>query len=391
MDVAHGGITTPDGAKRRWTRKHTIIAVVAAAALLVGAGTAVGVTTYNANTRAQCQEVATAYADGYEALRTAHDRATASITGATDTEGVEYITGFVSTEEQQAADGYEPSEGDALTEAVTTALEDGALPADATVACSTRDEATGVTAQAETMTGQATAITDASSALDEAVYAYQTARIVEAAQKSLSDGAASRDEAVTAAQAAIDSANAGEGYLSGFKDTDEGKALVADAQSKLDAAKAVDTDAAAATREEAEAVTAKVQPVADATKALNDAVSALNGKAESYRSTKQAEAEAAAAAQAQAQRSQSSSGSSGSNRSSSSSSSGSNSSGSSSNSGSSNSGSSGSTGGSGGNTGGSSGGSGTPSTCTEGRVVNRTIGDRTVTVKCVGGSWVDVP
>ena len=33
MDVAHGGITTPDGAKRRWTRKHTIIAVVAVAAI----------------------------------------------------------------------------------------------------------------------------------------------------------------------------------------------------------------------------------------------------------------------------------------------------------------------------------------------------------------------
>lgn len=408
----------PDPAPARprfaWTRKNKLIAAAMSAVLIVGGGTAIGVTTYTANTRAMCQEAADAYAGAHTALAGAHAMGQASITRATDIGGVEYITGFVSTEEQKAADGYEPSEGDALTAAVTASLEDGALPADATVACSTRDEAADITAQAETMAGQATAITDASSALDEAVYAYQTTKIVEAAQKSLSDGAASRDEAVTAAQAAIDSANAGEGYLSGFKDTDEGKALVADAQSKLDAAKAVDTDAAAATREEAEAVTAKVQPVADATKALNDAVSALNGKAESYRSTKQAEAEAAAAAQAQAQRSQSSSGSSGSNRrSSSSGSSGSNSSGSSnrgstgsgsssssgssgssgssSNSGSSNSGSSGSTGGSGGNTGGSSGGSGTPSTCTEGRVVNLYIGDKVLTVKCVGGSWVDVP
>ena len=37
-------------------------------------------------------------------LADAHAMGGASITGATDTGGVEYITGFVSTEEQQAAD-----------------------------------------------------------------------------------------------------------------------------------------------------------------------------------------------------------------------------------------------------------------------------------------------
>lgn len=183
-----------------WTRKNKLITAAVAAVLVIGGGTAIGVTTYNANTRAQCQEVATAYADGYEALRTAHDRATASITGATDTEGVEHITGFVSTEEQQASDGYEPSEGDTLTAAVTTALEDGALPADATAACSTRDEVASINAQAETMTGQATAITDASSALDEAVYAYQTVQMIAEAQKSLTDAVTAGDEAVSAAQ-----------------------------------------------------------------------------------------------------------------------------------------------------------------------------------------------
>lgn len=375
-----------------WTRKNKLITAAVAAVLVIGGGTAIGVTTYNANTRAQCQEVATAYADGYEALRTAHDRATASITGATDTEGVEHITGFVSTEEQQASDGYEPSEGDTLTAAVTTALEDGALPADATAACSTRDEVASINAQAETMTGQATAITDASSALDEAVYAYQTVQMIAEAQKSLTDAVTAGDEAVSAAQSAVDTANAGEGYLAGFADSDEGKQLIADVQAKLDVATGLDTDVTGESREDVEKITARVQPVTDATATLTEATKKLTDALDAYKATKQADAEAAAAAQAQAQRSQSSNGSgstsssssSSSNRGSSSSPSGSNS-GSSNSSGSSSSGSSGSTGGS------SSGGSGTPSTCTEGRVVNRTIGDKTVTVKCVGGSWVDVP
>ncbi len=133
--------TTGSGAPRhRFTTKNKLIAAAVAAVLVIGGGTAIGVTTYTANTKAMCQDVADAYASAYSALADAHAMGGASITGATDTGGVEYITGFVSTEEQQAADGYEPSEGDALTATVTAALEDGALPADATAACSTRDE-----------------------------------------------------------------------------------------------------------------------------------------------------------------------------------------------------------------------------------------------------------
>lgn len=384
----------PDPASARsrfaWTRKNKLITAAVAAVLVIGGGAAIGVTTYTANTKAMCQEAADAYASAHTALADAHAMGEASLTGATDTGSVEYITGFVSTEEQQASDGYEPSEGDTLTAAVTTALEDGALPADATAACSTRDEVASINAQAETMTGQATAITDASSALDEAVHAYQTTRMIAEAQKSLTDAVTARDEAVSAAQSAVDTANAGEAYLSGFKDTDEGKQLIADVQARLDAATGLDTDGTGETREDVDTITGKVQPVTDATAMLTEATEKLTDAMDAYKATKQADAEAAAAAQAQAQRSQSSNGSgstsssstSSSNRGSSSSPSGSNS-GSSNSAGSSSSGSSGSTG--------SSGGSGTPSTCTEGRVVNRYIGDKVLTVKCVGGSWVDVP
>ena len=392
--------TTGSGAPRhRFTTKNKLIAAAVAAVLVIGGGTAIGVTTYTANTKAMCQDVADAYASAYSALADAHAMGGASITGATDTGGVEYITGFVSTEEQQAADGYEPSEGDALTATVTAALEDGALPADATVACSTRDEATGVTAQADAMVEQEMAITDASSALDEAVHAYQTTQMIAEAQKSLTDAVTARDEAVSAAQSAVDTANAGEGYLAGFADSDEGKQLIADAQAKLDTATGLDTDGTGETREDVDTITGKVQPVTDATATLTEATKKLTDAMDSYKATKQAEAEAAAAAQTQAQRSQSSnSGSPSSNRGSSSSSSNSSSAGSSnsgstssgSNSGSGSSGSSGSSSNSGSSNSGS-GGSGTPSTCTEGRVINRYIGDKVLTVKCVGGSWVDVP
>lgn len=202
----------PDPASARsrfaWTRKNKLIAAAMSAVLIVGGGTVIGVTTYTANTKAMCQDAADAYASAHTALADAHAMGEASLTGATDTGSVEYITGFVSTEEQQASDGYEPSEGDTLTAAVTTALEDGALPADATAACSTRDEVASINAQAETMTGQATAITDASSALDEAVYAYQTVQMIAEAQKSLTDAVTAGDEAVSAAQSAVDTANA---------------------------------------------------------------------------------------------------------------------------------------------------------------------------------------
>lgn len=383
---------TESGAPRHgFTTKNKLIAVVAAV-LIVGGGTVIGVTTYTANTKAMCQDAADAYASAHTALADAHAMGEASLTGATDTGSVEYITGFVSTEEQQASDGYEPSEGDTLTAAVTTALEDGALPADTTAACSTRDEAADVTAQAETMTDQATAITDAAGTLDEAVYAYQTVQMIAEAQKSLTDAVTARDEAVGPAQAAVDTANAGEAYLSGFKDTDEGKQLIADVQAKLDTATGLDTDGTGETREDVEKITGKIQPVTDATATLTETTKKLTDAMDAYKATKQADAESAAAAQAQTQRNQSSNGSgstsssssSSSNRGSSSSSSGSNS-GSSNSSGSSSSGSSGSTGSS------SSGGSGTPSTCTEGRVVNQYIGDKVITIKCVGGSWVSVP
>ena len=115
---------TESGAPRHgFTTKNKLITAAVAAVLVIGGGAAIGVTTYTANTRAMCQDAADAYASAYAALADARITGGASITGATDTGGVEYITGFVSTEEQKAADGYEPSEGDALTAAVTRRTE----------------------------------------------------------------------------------------------------------------------------------------------------------------------------------------------------------------------------------------------------------------------------
>ena len=170
--------TVQDDAKRRfsWTKKNKIIAAAAAAALVVAVGAVVGVTTYNANTRELCRTAAVAYADGYNALTKAHAAGDASVKGATDTESVENIEGFVGTDEQRAAEGYEPAEGDALVDAVRSAQADNPLPTEATSTCDNRSEAADVKDRAGAMIEQAAVIQSAANDLDEAVYAYQMAK-----------------------------------------------------------------------------------------------------------------------------------------------------------------------------------------------------------------------
>lgn len=364
------------------TKKQKIIAAALVAALVVATtGGIVGVNVYNANTREMIENASTSYATAYGELSDAHTAGTAAIENASTGENT---AGYLTADD---AEGSDPTDGDALVDTLNAALEATPLPGDATVSPSTREEAKAVQATVAKLQEGTKEITNATQALNDSVTAYQTQQLIAAAQKALSDATASRDEAVKAAEAAINTAKDGADYRDGFADSDEGKALIADVQAKLDAAKAVDTDGTAETREDVDTVNAKVQPVQDATTALTEATKTLTDKTNAYASAKKEAAEQAAAAAAAAAQSKSNSTSSGSSSyssgssSSASSGSGSSSSGSSSsNSGSSNTGSSSS----------GSGSSGSSSTCTEGRTVYVYIGDKTLTNQCQGGQWVTI-
>lgn len=258
------------------TKKKAITAVAALAVVLGGAGVTTAVV-YKHNTKTMCAEAVANYTAQADSINTAKAAATKAVDAANKTESY------------NATD-----EGKQLIKAVNDAMNNAS--ANKVPTCDSRDEAAAISNKANTVATSLQPLKDATTKLDKSVENYITAKLIKEAQAKLAEATKQRDEAVKNADASLKSA-----HDSGYADSsDEAKKLVADVNAKLEAAKKVNTDGTAKTREDAKKITAKVGPVQDATKQLNDAVKQLNDKVNAHNEAKRIAAEKAAAEKAAA-------------------------------------------------------------------------------------------